>query len=377
MSYQSFPWELGASSSLKKLNCLYIPNLKGKSVLDVGCNLGFFCGYAAFQKASYVLGIDKDTSFIRQAKQLFPQCHFRCMDWNNLDDTKFDVILFISAIHYADDQKGMLDFLMSRLNKNGILILEIGVVNSNENNFVKIKRSIDSRNFPTRIKLMEMLKDYAYKEIGKSVRQQGDPVDRYVYHIYNKIPYAILLMDKHYSGKTLLSKTIFNKDIYNLSGDYFLYNIGKQNLSNEICKIYNILVREGTYNSASFINAICNNNLLHVLLKLIIDKVKNKNFILDMYVPEKFREFAVTYFNNEGYFVSCVNIYNPEPYKIVDANVCKHYFEYLNNNYLIDEKSYLEANPDIAKAYEEGRIPNVQFHYWNFGRYENRPLHKK
>ena len=104
--------------------------------------------YVSVAEVTLLLFVNHTVKVWDELLAQFKPFHFRCMDWNNLDDTKFDVILFISAIHYADDQKGMLDFLMSRLNKNGILILEIGVVNSNENNFVKIKR-ITKKTNPT------------------------------------------------------------------------------------------------------------------------------------------------------------------------------------------------------------------------------------
>src|ERR1044072_741458 len=56
--YQSFPGAAGDSQSLQKLKPLHIPALKGRSFLDVGCNEGFFCGYARFDGAERVVGID-------------------------------------------------------------------------------------------------------------------------------------------------------------------------------------------------------------------------------------------------------------------------------------------------------------------------------
>ena len=52
MSYQSFPWQAGDSDSVGKLCSLFLPDLKGKRVLDVGCNTGFFCGWAAYKQAA-------------------------------------------------------------------------------------------------------------------------------------------------------------------------------------------------------------------------------------------------------------------------------------------------------------------------------------
>lgn len=123
MSYQSFPWAAGDSESFEKLRRLQIPSLKGKSFLDVGCNEGFFCGYADFLKADKVVGIDINPKFIQTAKILFPNCEFICESWDDLGAEKYDVILNASAIHYAKDQKEFLDLLISRLKPGGTLIL--------------------------------------------------------------------------------------------------------------------------------------------------------------------------------------------------------------------------------------------------------------
>lgn len=40
----------------------------------------------------------------------------------SLDDEKYDVILFLSAIHYAPDQEAAIDFFMKRLRANTLLL---------------------------------------------------------------------------------------------------------------------------------------------------------------------------------------------------------------------------------------------------------------
>lgn len=74
MAYQTFPWVTGDSRSYHKLLALQLPNLKDKSFLDVGCNEGYFCGYAHFMEASKVTGIDINPRFLSVAKALFPEC---------------------------------------------------------------------------------------------------------------------------------------------------------------------------------------------------------------------------------------------------------------------------------------------------------------
>lgn len=380
MPYQTFPWQAGDSQSLNKLVSLYLPSLKGKSVLDVGCNLGFFCGYAAFHGASAVVGVDRNPNFIDQARSLFTQCTFSCQDWNSLGSEQYDVIIFLSALHYAADQKEMLDFLMARLKPDGLLVLELGIAPGENDCFVEVTRSIDKRYFPTRKKVCSMLKRYVYKSIGKSVQQRGDPTPRFVFHIQHKRPIAVLLMDDHYSGKSTLAKTIFNDSMVYFSGDSLYYKIlsenidAKQELRDAISQTNN----DGTLNCTTATNEICKRGLGNELCHLIYEKVRGKDFLLDMYVPYEYRQEMCAYWDKAGFFVADIAMYGAHirPYaaNVVPSAKYQEYIEYLENDFLINEDEYLRANPDVAKAVEEGRMPSAQFHYWHFGRREKRKL---
>src|SRR3546814_2465756 len=72
--YQSFPDASGDSRTLEKLKALKLPELGGLGFLDVGCNEGFFCGFAKFQGASRAVGIDQSRPFIERARARFPAC---------------------------------------------------------------------------------------------------------------------------------------------------------------------------------------------------------------------------------------------------------------------------------------------------------------
>lgn len=187
MSYQSFPWVDGDSKSLEKLAALQLPDLAGKKVLDIGCNEGFFCGWAKYNGATLVRGIDKSRGFLETAELLFPDCEFLCQSWDDMDDTKFDVILFLSAIHYAKDQEATIHKLMNHLEPGGRLVLEIGVAPRLADKFIEIHRLAgDVCLFPTAMKMHSMLSRYSYTYVGPSVNQGGDQIPRHVYHIMNR-----------------------------------------------------------------------------------------------------------------------------------------------------------------------------------------------
>lgn len=102
-----------------KLSVLDMPDLTGKEVLDIGCDTGFFSGYASFRDAAKVTGIDINPDAVAAAREFFPQCEFICQDWASLDGRKYDVILFLGGLEGIKDQGRMLDFLMERLKPGG------------------------------------------------------------------------------------------------------------------------------------------------------------------------------------------------------------------------------------------------------------------
>jgi SAM-dependent methyltransferase len=207
--YQSFPGVFGDSKTLDKLAALRLPVLEGRRFLDVGCNEGFFCGFAAFSGATRSVGLDRSRECIARARQRFPDCEFHCQSWDALPDGPFDVILLASALHYADDQPDLLHRLVERLDRDGVLVLELGLVASQKSEWVKVTRGIDERWFPSLMKLREILAPYASKWKGRSVDQSGDPVPRHVVHVSRRRPVAYLLMKPPGFGKSSLVKQLF------------------------------------------------------------------------------------------------------------------------------------------------------------------------
>src|SRR3546814_12693090 len=104
VQYQSFPDAAGDSHTLDKLKALKLPDLKGKSFLDIGCNEGFFCGFASYQGAERSVGIDRSRPFIERASRRFPECEFHPQTWEELPAGPFAVILLSSPPHSPYDQ---------------------------------------------------------------------------------------------------------------------------------------------------------------------------------------------------------------------------------------------------------------------------------
>lgn len=225
MAYQSFGTEPGDSRSADKLEAIRLPaDLAGKSVLDIGCNEGYFCQAALDRGARRVLGIDINPAIIEKARLRVPGAEFQSCSWWDLDGEKFDYILFMSAIHYEPEQKRLLDKLVTKLNPDGVLILEAGVVMDwDKKSWRMVQRHDGILRFPTLALLAdELLAKYSARTIGPSVMQPGDPQERHVLHCTPRKPVLFLVAGESGAGKSSFARLFAARGIRTIHLDMFI-----------------------------------------------------------------------------------------------------------------------------------------------------------
>ena len=288
--YQSFPDASGDSRTLDKLKALKLPDLAGRSFLDVGCNEGFFCGFAKFLGARRVVGIDRSELFIERARQRFPDCEFLHQGWDRLPDGPFDVILLASALHYADDQPALLQRLVERLTPDGVLVLELGIVSAPENTWVTVERGIDERLFPTMDKLREVLAGHAWKWMGRSVSQDGDPVGRHVVHVSRRRPLAYLLMQPPAYGKSSIADGLFARaGVRVVSGDQQIAQIAQGKVAASDGLRAAAARDYSPFRIDETIQRIFEAGMGHELVQVWVAQAQGGDFALDMYVPNAYQ----------------------------------------------------------------------------------------
>lgn len=299
--YQSFPGVAGASASLAKLRCLRLPPLQGKRFLDVGCNEGFFCGYAKFDGAAEVVGIDRSQLAISRAQSRFPDCRFQAQSWETLPEGRFDLILLASALHYASDQEALIHRLMEALTEEGTLVLELGLAPSGQNEWVPVRRSIDERLFPTRAKLGEILEPYAWKIIGHSVPQPGDPLTRYVVHVRHRKPFVYLMLATSASGKTMMRRRLFGRArLPSVSGDNVYRDI-ERGLVPASARLTACIRTDFSPQYDRLANRVLGQGLVDDLVDVWCAQGGGGEFAVDSYVPERYHSQIRQAFIARGY----------------------------------------------------------------------------
>lgn len=203
MAYQSIDGTRADSNSQAKLEAIRLPNLAGKRFLDIGCNAGFFCREAIRQGASRVVGIEKNPTLSGKAQENAPESIILNQSWDILPNEEFDVIIMLSALHYESRPKNLMKRIYDRLAPNGLFILEIGSIKSNEYFYFPSVRTVGTVHYQSEQLLIDhTLEDFAVRGVGRSVQQPGDKTTRRVYHCTKRQPTYLLVSGKSGSGKT-------------------------------------------------------------------------------------------------------------------------------------------------------------------------------
>jgi tRNA (mo5U34)-methyltransferase len=117
--YPSFKWQTFAHS---------IPDdLSGKTVLDIGCNAGFYSIEMKKRRAARVLGIDSDEEYLAQARFAAEvsgfDIEFRRMSVYEIDrlGERFDMVLFMGVFYHLRYPLLALDLLYEHVVKDTLV----------------------------------------------------------------------------------------------------------------------------------------------------------------------------------------------------------------------------------------------------------------
>lgn len=103
-----------------------IPNVKGSSVLDLGCGNGSMSKFFAINGAKKVLALDVSNNMINEARETNSDDNivYKVLPMEMLEivDEKFDVVYSSLAFHYIEDFNKLINDIYNLLNEDGILL---------------------------------------------------------------------------------------------------------------------------------------------------------------------------------------------------------------------------------------------------------------
>lgn len=103
-----------------------LPDLKGKTVLDLGCGFGEHCKLFVEMGARAVVGVDLSQKMLEIAKKenAHPQIAYINMAIEDISclKQKFDVVVSSLAFHYVEDFEGVVKSVYKLLKRGGMLV---------------------------------------------------------------------------------------------------------------------------------------------------------------------------------------------------------------------------------------------------------------
>ena len=108
---------------------LLMPELSGKSVLDLGCGYGWHCKYAAEHGAADVLGIDQSRLMIEEATRRNADGRIQYCVCSLLDfeypERRYDFVISNLALHYVEDIGSVFHRIHRTLQPGGVFVMNI------------------------------------------------------------------------------------------------------------------------------------------------------------------------------------------------------------------------------------------------------------
>jgi len=109
--------------------------IRGRSVLDIGCHVGYTCYRAWREGATYALGIDTRADVLQVAEALkshvgATNLEFKKADWRDYKPDNFDIVFCMGLLHYftVDVYRDLLAKLCAACNET--LVLEHRILDS-------------------------------------------------------------------------------------------------------------------------------------------------------------------------------------------------------------------------------------------------------
>jgi hypothetical protein len=183
-----------------------------------------------------------------------------------------------------------------------------------EDRYYEIERAAgDKKTYPSFKKIASMFeKKYIYRIMGPSVNQSGDPVPRYVIHLRNIQPLALVFAAASGHGKSsaammIETATRESNEIMRASVDEVPMNIHSGMLEDELSSKHSLIIKkildlsESSHDGSHLIGSICKDGLLKELVSLVLHFTRHRRdkhpstslgtpklLLWDGYIPEPF-----------------------------------------------------------------------------------------
>lgn len=217
-------------------------DIKGKTIVDIGCNLGEMCRIAK-DNGAIPVGFDIEREYILQARQLNNDIEFAVSKAENIKG-EYDIAICSAMFHYIKDH----DKFFDRLSKiSNFVTMDVWIDSSDEAKFVLTNRGLF---IPTKSAFLSIVSKYFNKITEKNQAISPDGSYRVIYNLEEpkrEKPNAIIIYGKGGTGKTTIARDMIDYEHLQLDEIFVEWKVIKQSIQLSVEYFYQ-LVRGEIYN---------------------------------------------------------------------------------------------------------------------------------
>jgi len=124
---------------------------KGERILDLGCGTGQLA-FEISESGAEVVGMDKSTEMISQAKASYPHLRFQVKDATNFQfNEKFDAVFSNATLHWVNKQQQAIRCIYNSLKEGGRFVFEMGGKRNIESITTSLEKAIAEEGFVNKL----------------------------------------------------------------------------------------------------------------------------------------------------------------------------------------------------------------------------------
>ena len=287
-----------------------LPKASYSKALVINAGDGLVCQYLKYLGVSEVLGIENN-SVLRQSIQLkLPNMQI-LESLSQLDEWRFDLIIVLDKMDFLENE--FENHIFKKLSKDcGYIVADVFAFDSMTESAFKILHLSASEQMaiPTTKKLMDQFSEHIERKIYQEPTHLKNII-RTIWHFRKRLPYAVVLGQRSWSGKTTAARQLF-PDLTHISFDQALIKIKNNELSvsDQVMKIihtpalwknkkiYQVLAEYGCY--LDFVKAALASE----------EDISHKGIIVDGFVPPEHVGHLHQLLSEKGYYVVEISLTN-------------------------------------------------------------------
>lgn len=348
---------ISLSKNADKIKILQFPRLDGKTFLDLNCEKGFFCGFAQHLGASRIVGLGAEHKDIEEAKRFFAGCDFYIEesrgDFLKSSSQSFDIVLGLSFLKITHDISSFLELVLDCMSFNGLFILEISVIASNEEKWIQVEYNNEIIECPSSALMEGIVKPYAWKIVH--IKEESELLSTYIYHISRKLPRVYLLMQPSSYGKSTIARDLFQKaGIKTINVDGVLNDIALRNIL-VTDDFYNLIIEDySTLTLGKTYTRIFDRGFGAELFELLLSLGHKKDIAIDGFIPENNQKEVIDFSKKKGYLPIVLSWDKPQGLPIHRNLLSKKINDFFNIICLI------KSNEGKKKRKAKGHVDHVE-----------------